>query len=208
MKKITTIALLFIGSLLIMSILACKSAKEKELDKLQSNLKTYFISNDIDSSITVDSFRLFKIDTIKQVGWLSDQGDALYYQKNKLQKLFESNNEIVNADINEIRLYKIMGSKELAAMSGKEATSQNNKGVLIMKEMDTLGRILIGISEKIKTADSVKPVAFQAICLYQIRQKDKSVKRDTCYIFLNTNRDIIDRSDYLKLPYKVNYIKL
>ena len=44
-------------------------------------------------------------------------------------------------------------------------------------------------------------------CLYQIRNKDKSIKRDTAYIILNLNKDIIIRKDFLNLPYVFDYDK-
>ena len=42
-----------------------------------------------------------------------------------------------------------------------------------------------------KTMDSTKAIGYEAKCLYQLMFKDRSIKRDTTYIILNTNNNII-----------------
>ena len=76
-----------------------------------------------------------------------------------------------------------------------------------IKKIDSLSKVLNGIVEIEKISDSVNAIAFQAKCFYQLRNKDKSIKRDTAYIILNLNKDIVIRKDFLNLPYVIDYDK-
>ncbi|MGI8598901.1 MAG: hypothetical protein ACR2KB_06565, partial [Chitinophagaceae bacterium] len=42
-------------------------------------------------------------------------------------------------------------------------------------------------------ADTVKAIGYHAICLYQIRKSDQSVRKDTTYITLNLDMNIVEQ---------------
>ena len=75
------------------------------------------------------------------------------------------------------------------------------------RELDSISLITQKLLDAAVYSDSIKPIAFQAKCLYQIKNLDKSIKRDTAYIFLNLNKDIIKKADFLSLPYILDYDK-
>ena len=196
-----------ICSLFFVHLTACKDAKEKELDAFQSNLKTYFLANLMDSTATIDTFRLIVIDTITQRQLLNEQYNVLSGQLDNLIEIYKLNTKSLSLDVDQIRLYRMIESEDLVDIQRKEAKNHMDKGNLMKAEMDTLTKILSGIETKEKSADTIRPIGFEAKCFYQIRNMDKSVKRDTSFILLNINKDIVKRKDFLQLPYVVDFDK-
>ncbi len=101
----------------------------------------------------------------------------------------------------------MLGSQDLVDIEKKDFDEEKKKGKSIKSEIHTVMSIIKGIDSSANMADTTKPIGFQAKCLYQVRLKDKSIKRDTAFILLNTNKDIIKREDFLKLPYKIDFDK-
>jgi hypothetical protein len=194
-------------ALLVISLAACKSEKEKEKERLQSNCKTYFIENFKDSTSTLDTFKLVSIDTISESMLLFEQSSVLNNQLESLIDLYKLNTRTLSNSVDQMRLYGMLGSSELVAIEKKDALKATEKGKVIKFEIDTLMAIIKTIDDKSLTADTIKPIGFQAKCYYQIRLKDKSVKQDTTFILLNLNKDIIKRKDFLKLPYTIDFDK-
>ena len=91
MQRLLKIAYFF--SILIFSI-SCKNEKQRESEKLESNLKTFYIENFKDSTSALDSFRLIKIDTISQSMFLFEQSSVLNNQLESLIDLYRLNTKI------------------------------------------------------------------------------------------------------------------
>lgn len=197
------IALLFIS----FSIISCSNKNDIQNEKLRKDLSTFFISNLNDSSVLLDSFYLLRIDTITEKQKLNEQYSILHNQQLYILDLLKYKTSELSIISDKVRLYGMIGSRDLVGIEKRNFEKNNEKFNLISKEFDSLSKVLQGIVEIEKTSDSIKPVAFQAKCLYQIRNKDKSIKRDTAYIILNLNKDIIIRKDFLNLPYVFDYDK-
>jgi hypothetical protein len=204
MNKYLTIT---ISISLTVFMIACKSKTELQNEKLQIDLQTYFTENLEDSTSKLDSFFLIKVDTISQQMLLFEQSSVLNSQLEYLIDIYKLNTQKLSNSVDQIRLYRMIGSQDLVDIEKKDFDKQKEKGVSIKSEIDTVMAVIKRIDSTANLADTTKPVGFQAKCLYQVRLKDKSIKRDTTFILLNTNKDIIKRNDFLNLPYKIDYDK-
>ena len=196
---ITTITILF---------LKCKTETKRETEKLQDNLKIYFEANQMDSTARLDSFQLVKLDTITQRMLLFEQSSVLNKQVDNLIDLYKLSNQELSNSVDQMRLYRMLESRDLLTIEKNDFDKKSVKGKLIKSEIDTLMLIVKKIDSTINHADTIKAIGYQAKCFYQLRLKDKSVKQDTTFIILNSGKDIIKREDFLKLPYKVDFDKL
>lgn len=204
MNKYLTI---IISISLILFMIACKSKTEQHKEKLQNDLRTYFTANLKDSTSTLDSFFLIKVDTISQRMLLFEQASVLNDQLHYLLDIYKLNTQKLSISVDQMSLYRMIGSEDLFDIEKKDFNKQKENGVSIKSEIDTVMAVINGIDSVANLADTTKPVGFQAKCLYQVRLKDRSIQRDTAFILLNTNKDIIKRDDFLKLPYKIDYDK-
>jgi hypothetical protein len=202
MKRIS-----FFCLIVIVFAVSCSNKNDIQNEKLRKDLSTFFVSNLNDSSVLLDSFFLLKIDTITEKQKLNEQYSIIHNQQLYILDLLKFKTSEMSIMSDKVRLYSMIGSRDLVRIEKDKFEKNNEKFNLISKEFDSLSKVLKGIVEIEKTSDSIKPVAFQAKCLYQIRNKDKSIKRDTAYIILNLNKDIVIRKDFLNLPYVFDYDK-
>lgn len=198
-----------IGAMLciIFALNSCQSESEKKSIKLNQNLKSFFTENYIDSSMSIDSFRLIRIDTISKHDLLYEQSHKLLDDYELLTSHLEMNRQKISLSVSQMKMYKLIGSNELFEIEKKDYDEIIKKTNIILKESDTVKIIIDALIDSSKNADTLKPVNYLAACFYQIRNKDKSVQRDTAYIYLNKNHDIIKRADFLNMPYKVDFEK-
>jgi hypothetical protein len=137
--------------------------------------------------------------------------EQVFYLNKQIQSLinfYRLNVESLSNSADQIKLYRMLESQELMDIEKKRALEKVEKNKKINFEIDTLQSIIKNIENKQLVADTIKPIGFQAICHFQIRFKDKSVKQDTTYILLNLNRDIIKHKDFINLPYNVDFENL
>jgi|LakMenE18May11ns_1017448.scaffolds.fasta_scaffold9714590_1 hypothetical protein len=192
---------------LFMTLISCKSQKDKENDRLTDNLKEYFKNNLQDSSAIIDSFLLLKIDTLTQFNKLREQVTYLTNDTEKLLEFFKLNNSKLSVQVSQLKLYEMLESSTLVSIQKEDVNKTIKKGKDISAELDTIQKISKNILSQIAAADTIKAIGFQAKCLYQLRKKDRSVKRDTAYFVLNQNKDIIEFKDWLNIPYSVSFNK-
>jgi hypothetical protein len=192
---------------IVLTIGSCKSKEEKQKEQLQDNLKTYFDINLKDSTAALDSFKLVKIDTITQKMLLFEQVSVLNNQLDYLLDIYKLTNHKMANSIDQMRLYGMLNSKTLVDIEKNDFDKVSEKSKEIKAELDTVIKIVKLLDSNSTKADTIKPVGFQAKCFYQVRLKDKSIKRDTTFILLNENKDIINRKDFLKLPYEIDFEK-
>jgi len=136
-----------------------------------------------------------------------EQSSVLGNQLDNLIGLYKLSNEELSNSVDKMRLYRMINSRDLIEIEKNDFDKKREKGQQIRKEIDTLMSITKAIDSSLKNADTTKAIGFQAKCFYQLRRKDKSVERDTAFILLNLNKDIVKRSDFLKLPYNVDFSK-
>lgn len=188
-------------------MIACKSKTEQQNENLQNDLRTYFTANLKDSASALDSFSLIKVDTISQQMFLFEQSSVLNNQLDYLIDIYKLNTQKLSNSVDQMRLYRMLESQDLVDIEKKDFEKQKENGASIKSEIDTVMSVIKGIDSAANLADTTEPVGFQAKCLYQVRLKDRSIKRDTTFILLNTNKDIIKRDDFLNLPYRIDFDK-
>jgi hypothetical protein len=164
------------------------------------DLKKYLETSlkDIDSTYTLDSFRLIRVDTINQkMLWLEKAKNLQKDLSTTIEELKEANN-MAQLEVHMMRVSR--GVSESSYENAKEdyekymanAKELSVKGDDILKAHDSL----IKLSEK---PDSSKVSGYQAVVLYQLRRKDQSVKKDTGYIIMNTDKNIVKKEDFLDM---------
>jgi hypothetical protein len=192
---------------LIIFIISCSSNRNNQDENLRKDLSVFFTTNLNDSSIILDSFFLIKIDTISEKQKLNEQASALLDNQNYILKLLENDKNQLSIISDKIKLYRLLESESLVDIEINDFKKIIENTKLESKELDSISVITQKLIDAAVYSDSIKPIAFQAICFYQIKNLDKSIKRDTAYIFLNLNKDIIKKADFLSLPYILDYDK-
>lgn len=76
------------------------------------------------------------------------------------------------------------------ALDLKVKLQDHNDRFTALLKKDTL------LTLQIAKADSIKTVGYQAVCFYQMRRKDQSVKKDTTFVPLNADKNIVERQDF------------
>ncbi len=189
-----------ISPLLIFAVLVVSCSSKSELlpaSKIEE-LKTNFTARirEIDTANRLDSFRLVRIDTLTQKDrvWLitvnlTSDIETLKDEANKLLEDYKDRLNLMNL-ANGI-------SQALYSNYKSEAETYQRQGLdKIERAKELIDKKYSYISQE-KTADSILPVAFTAVCLYQLRRSDQSVQKDTTQIILNTDKNIISVADYL-----------
>lgn len=192
---------------LFIFIISCSSNRNNQDENLRKDLSVFFTTNLNDSSVTLDSFLLIKIDTISEKQKLNEQASTLLDNQDYILKLLENDKNQLSIISEKIKLYRLLESKSLVDIEINDFKKIIENTKIESKELDSISVITKKLLDAAIYADSIKPIAFQAKCLYQIKNLDKSIKRDTVYIFLNLNKDIIKKVDFLSLPYVFDYDK-
>jgi hypothetical protein len=104
---------------IIIFLISCKTEKELEKEKLERNLRTFYIENYKDSTSTLDSLRLLKIDTITQAMFLLEQSKDLFNQFEILSELYSLNTKSLSNSVDQLNLYKMVYSPDLVAIEKK-----------------------------------------------------------------------------------------
>ncbi len=191
MKKLLTA--LFIS----LCLLNCNN-KKRELSLTKENELKIFVTESFkkfDSSIVVDTFRLIRLDTISLfnkysgiMGGLLDEMESINLRSENYISQMKSNVQIANLS---------QGLSPVLFENAKTDFEENKKKINEnIKEVKILSGISDSLSKLSKKADTVKPVAYYAVCLYQIRNTDQSIKKDTFFVLLNTEKNIINKDDF------------
>lgn len=178
-------------------IVTCNQSSSKKVN--ENNLKTYLLSElkKYDSTYILQTFTFIKLDTIT----LQDQ----YYQfiNGMLDKVEENHIEIkrlfeeVKSNKQMQRLSSDLSSnlynnfKDNAEDYLKKANELISKDTILLKDIDILGKIKL-------TTDSIKPISYEAKCFYIIKKQDQSIQKDTAFIILDLDYNILDRKEYKK----------
>lgn len=191
-------AKIFLSILLTAILCSCQHAKVKAIsDTKETELRTFFLETykGIDSTIKIDSFRFVRLDTISlkekyfyAAGRLSDRIEECTEEAKK-------NNELLQTELQLMRLYS-----GLSTSLYKNASDDFDKYHQKVSDAIAKGKGLIAKQDSLNKlatkSDSLNPVGYEAICLYQIRYKDQSIKKDTAYIVLNQEKNIVKREDF------------
>jgi hypothetical protein len=190
--------LLFIATFIAVAMVSCKNENSADLSDQQiGEAKIYITSvlKRIDSTSTIDSFRYLRLDTL--------------YEKNKYNFLAGYIREQIEADNTELKqlLDKFKDDMRMASLSNGLSNSlyENYKGEAndAKEKMQELQKKTIDLSEKFDSAaarhnraDSTKPIAYYGVYYYQLRHQNRSVEKDTAYVLMNLDKNIIERETF------------
>ena len=199
---------IILAILFIICTVSCSNQKDIHNESLRKDLSIFFMATLNDSTVKLDSFLLLKIDTITEKQRLIQQMLVLINNNQYLLELLKNDYSQLSIIAKKIKLYGLLESEILIDSEREDYSKKLENSKLLNKEMDSISNIITKIQKEISYSDSIIPIAFQAKCLYQIKALDKSISRDTTYILLNLNKDIIKSEDFLKLPYKLDYNRI
>ena len=178
-------------------LIACTQRGKPLSEAKEKELKKYFVAQykQIDANSRVDSFALVKLDTITEQKKFLSMALSFMDEWQKQNQLMKLENQLLQK---RIQLMQISKGKE-----GAEQTRQEAK-----QSLDTIGAIEERIKDAqtkmayydsiSKTADSTKPIGYEAICIYKIYRTDWTEQVDTAYIILDNKKDIINRETFYK----------
>lgn len=179
---------------------SCKTTGEEMKPKV-SELKIFLQENLNDTTDVIDSFAFIRLDTL----YLRDKyantlDDALLYMKhaNKLLE-FQLNKMKNSAQLSKLSYY--VGSSTLGDQYKESVMDEKKEFDKLAEKMNKLTLLADSLSKLYQNTDSTIVSGYQAVCSYQLRKKDMSVMKDTAYIILNLDKNIIRASDYF-LPLK------
>ena len=167
-------------------------AKEKEL-------KTHFVSQykQIDPDSRVDSFAFLKLDTItlqrKYVALSFNYMDE-WEKQNQLMKI---ENDLLQKRIQLMRLSK--DQENSLQEQTKEEAKQSLDTIAVIEKRAQKAQLKMNYYDSLsKRADSLKPIGYEAICIYRISLRDWTQQLDTAYIILNNNKNIVSHEEFYK----------
>ena len=182
---------------------ACGSKKVKivkEDDKL-SELRLHLeerLKVD-DPANKLDSFKLIRIDSLTQRDKFNFLNEALTDSLKRIKLRMEVYSELYKANL---KLANLSKRRSTSQDSVYKAEAEENKKEFEKFEDETkhLESQLLYYDSLLKVCDTVKAIGYEAICLYQLRRKDRSVLNDTGYVLMKLNKDIVRREDFVRLP--------
>lgn len=186
-----------IVAVVVLGLLSCKSSKNKFSVTKENELRKYFLQKikEIDSTYSLDSFMLVRIDTLTQRDKYVAMADPVI---ERMKEINEELEDLVKSYKSNMQLVNLSSGLSAALYNNYKVEADDDK-----REIDKLGQegkmlaakhdSLMGLS---RTADSITPVAYQSVSFYQFRRKDGSVKKDTAFIILNKDKNIIKREEF------------
>jgi len=173
-----------------------KATRDDKLAELRVHLDERFKA--IDPANKLDSFQLIRIDTLSQRDKYSFLNEVLTDSLNRIKLRMELYAELYNANVKLANLSKRSSTPQYTSY---KAEAEENKKELEKSEEESRHLELQSLyyDSLLKISDTAKPIGYKAVCLYQLRRRDRSVLKDTGYIFMNPNKDIIRREDFIRL---------
>ena len=192
-----------IFSLCALTFVACSSTSDHNVtkeDKL-TELRIHYEESlkAIDPTNKLDSFQLIRIDTLTQRDKYSFMHEVLADSLNRIKLRMELYTELYNANLKLANLSKRSSPPEY---NSYKAEAVENKKELEKSEEESkhLELQTLLYDSLLRIDNTASPIGYKAVCLYQLRRKDRSVLNDTAYILMNLNKDIIRREDFIRIP--------
>ena len=185
----------YVGPLLF--IFACKLNGAPISEAKEQELKEHFVAQykQIDPDSRVDSFAFVKLDTIT----LQRKYVSLFFRYmdewEKQNQLMKIENELLQKRIQLMRLSK--DHEYLLQEQTKEEAIQSLDTIAVTEERAQKAQLKMNYYDSLsKKADSLKPVGYEAICIYRVSLPDWTQRLDTAYIILNNNKNIVSREEF------------
>ncbi len=173
------------------------AARDKKLAELRVHLDERLKA--IDPANKLNSFQLISIDTLTQRDKYSLLHEVLADSLNRTKLRMELYEELYNANLKLANLSKRSSTSEY---NSYKAEAEENKKELENSEEESkhLELQTLHYDSLLRIDDTASLIGFKAVCLYQLRRKDRSVLNDTAYILMNVNKDIIRKEDFIRIP--------
>jgi len=180
-------------------LFACNSNGKTISEAKERELKEHFVSQykQIDPNSRVDSFAFVKLDTItlqKKYAAIAFNFMDEWEKQNQLMKI---ENDLLVKRIQLMRLSREQ-KDSLEEQSKEEAKQSLDTIALIEKRVQEAQTKMNYYDSLSKRADSVKPIGYEAICIYRVSLPDWTQQLDTAYIILNKNKSIVSRDEFYK----------
>ena len=178
-------------------LIACNSKGKPISEMKEKELKEHFISQykQVDPNTRVDSFAFVKLDTItlqRKYAALSFSYMDEWEKQNQLMKI---ENELLQKRIQLMRLSS--NQENLLQKQTKEEATQSLDTIAVIEKRVQQAQLKMNYYDSLsKKADSVKPVGYEAICIYRISLPDWTQQLDTAYIILNKNQHIVSHGEF------------
>ena len=174
-----------------------KSTQDDKLAELRIHLEERLKA--VDPANKLDSFKLIRIDTLTQRDKFSFLKEALTDSLNRTKLRMEVYAELYKANL---KLANLSERRSKSQDSVYKAEAEENKKELEKFEEESKHLELQSLvnDSLLRIIDTANAIGYQAVCLYQLRRRDRSVLIDTGYILMNLKNDIFRREDFIRLP--------
>ena len=180
-------------------LFACNSNGKIISEAKEKELKEHFVSQykQIDPNSRVDSFAFVKLDTITLQRKYAALAFNFMDEWEKQNQLMKIENDLLVKRIQLMRLSREQ-KDSLEEQSKEEAKQSLDTIALIEKRVQEAQTKMNYYDSLSKRADSVKPIGYEAICIYRVSLPDWTQQLDTAYIILNKNKSIVSRDEFYK----------
>jgi hypothetical protein len=176
---------------------ACTSSNKPLSESKESELKNHFMEQYkmIDATSRVDSFFVLQLDTITEQKKYASLAFDFMDELEKQNQLMEIENSLLQKRISLMQL--TIGQP--GAEKSKEEAKQSLDSISAIETRVEAAQKKINYYDSLsKKADSVKPIGYEAICIYRVQKQDWTDKVDTAYILMDRNKDIVSRKEFYK----------
>ena len=185
---------------LAIATFSCNNKSVKLSEVKVNELRTHFVEllKDYDSTAKLDSFRFIRLDTITPKIIYNVLFNSITKKHEYDMKILKSDLDIYKSQVQMLRISA--GLSKSLFQTYKEETDDQNKKIQTRLHNDSLLELdMKNINDLMAKADSQTLKYYQAVVLYQYKRKDMSVKKDTGYVYLNLDKNIIRVEDFNKL---------
>lgn len=171
---------------------SCSNENKPLADGKEAELKDHFLKEYkmIDASSRVDSFAVLRIDTVTEQTKFASVAFDLMGEWQKQNELLDIENQLLQKRIGLMQLTR--GQPENAANEAEARQSLDTINA-IKNRIEAAKQKMNYYDSLSKTADSKRPIGYEAICIYRVQKKDWTDETDTAYILMDKNKNIVSR---------------
>lgn len=171
---------------------SCTNENKPLADGKEAELKDHFLNEYkmIDASSRVDSFAVLRIDTVTEQTKFASVAFDLMGEWQKQNELLDIENQLLQKRIGLMQLTR--GQPENAANEAEARQSLDTINA-IKNRIEAAKQKMNYYDSLSKTADSKRPIGYEAICIYRVQKKDWTDETDTAYILMDKNKNIVSR---------------
>lgn len=179
--------------------MSCKNEKQKLKEDFLKVGKIYFteeIKNDTEIK-SLDSLRIFKIDTLTQRDELSYYESYLLRYSNYLLERTAETRKIAELKYESANLGSQLYGGYVNKLEYKSAKEKEDEFNVYRDSTQLIIKNTEHIHKLVNKADSLKLDKYEVGYIYQVTNKNMTVKRDTAFLHFTTDKKIIDHKNYI-----------